>query len=131
MTNGADTERTVVKTYLPAYQKERWREHADELGMNQSEFIKSMVQAGRHRFDPANDSGRPTSEDETPGDDDLEERVLGVLREGYCSWDDLVESLTEDLEDRLETTLERLQSENEVRYSGRRGGYTATNTDDD
>lgn len=120
MTN--ETDRKVVKTYVPAYQKERWREHADELGMNQSEFVKAMVQAGRRGFDT--DPDEPGSGDEIPGGNGLEDRVLGVLREGYCSWDELVEHLTEDIEGRLETTLQRLQDENRVQHSGRHGGYT-------
>ena len=45
-------ERKVVKAYVPAYQKERWQEHADELGMNQSEFVKCMIQAGRRVYQP-------------------------------------------------------------------------------
>jgi hypothetical protein len=120
----SDTERKVVKTYVPASQKAQWCEHADELGMSQSEFVRLMIQAGRHDFDLDNESGQERSEDETPRVDDLEDRVLGVLAGGHCSWDELIEALTEDIEERLETTLQRLQRENRVRYSGRHGGYT-------
>ncbi len=123
-----DTDRKVVKTYVPSYQKERWREHADELGMNQSEFVKAMVQAGRRGFDLTPDE--PGSADETPGGNGLEDRVLGVLREGYYSWDELVEHLTEDIEDRLESTLQRLQDENRIQHSGRHGGYTTEENGD-
>ena len=124
----SDTERTVVKTYVPAYQKERWREHAAELGMSQSEFVRSMIQAGRRGFDLDGGTAEPGSDDETPGVDGLEDRVLDVLDDGYCSWDELVRSLTDDIEERLETTLQHLQRENRVRYSGRHGGYI---TEDD
>lgn len=48
----ADTSRTAVKTYVPAYQKRLWADHADELGMSQSEFVRTMVQAGRRGFSP-------------------------------------------------------------------------------
>jgi hypothetical protein len=34
--------------------------------------------------------------------------------------------VTEDVEDRLESTLEGLQDDNRVRYSGRDGGYVLT-----
>lgn len=129
MASDTDTERKVVKTYVPSYQKEEWREHANELGMNQSEFVKSMVQAGRHDLGVI-DAGEPPSEDETPRGDGFEDRVLDILRDEYCSWDALVESLTENIEDRLEATLQRLQSENRVQYNGRRDGYTATDTND-
>jgi hypothetical protein len=100
--------------------------------MSQSEFIKVMVQAGRRDFDlDSEEAGQTDTVDETPGVEDLEDRVLGVLDDGYCSWDELVESLTENIEERLETTLQRLQSQDQVRYSGRHGGYTIENSDDD
>lgn len=121
----ADTDRTAVKTYVPASQKERWRDHAEELGMTQSEFVRTMVQAGRRGFDP-----EPTAEEEggspdaTPGGDDLEDRVLTILdREGALAWEGLLDALSGDLEDRLEATLDDLQATDRIRYSGRRGGY--------
>lgn len=55
----------------------------------------------------------------------LETRLLDLLdSEGYFSWDQLVEELAGDFEDRLEETLQQLQNENRVQYSGRQGGYT-------
>lgn len=120
----SDTERKVVKTYVPAYQRAQWREHADELAMSQSEFVRLMIQAGRCDFDLDDESGQGRSGDETPRVDDLEDRVLDVLDAGHCSWDELVEALTEDIEERLETTLQHLQRENRIQYSGRHGGYT-------
>jgi hypothetical protein len=116
----ADADSVAVKTYVPPYQKERWREHADRLGMSQSEFVRTMVQAGRRDFEV------PAPE-EAGGDDDsgLEPLVRDVLDpEDHRSWDDLLAALTDDLEERLETTLSELQAENVVQYSGRRGGYT-------
>jgi hypothetical protein len=134
----SDTTRTKVETYLPAYQKEEWREHAERLGMSQSEFVKTMVQAGRRGFgtretgeseerSDANENpregGSPGSD---PGDSDLEERVLAILHGGSCSWEELVDRMTGDLEERLDAALEELQRENRIRYSGREGGYTRT-----
>lgn len=53
----ADAEESVaVKTTVPAYQRDEWDQHADELGMSRSEFLRCMVQAGRHdllEFDEA------------------------------------------------------------------------------
>ena len=130
--NETDTDQKVVRVYVPAYQKERWREHADELAMSQSEFLKTMVQAGRRGFDPEpGEAGQVPSEDGTPGVEPLEDRVLDVLDDGYYSWDELVESLAEDIKGRLDTTLQRLQRENRVQHSGRHGGYTAERTDGD
>jgi len=56
----ADTSRTAVKTYVPAYQKRLWADHADELGMSQSEFVRTMVQVGRSDFSPPEEmTGEP------------------------------------------------------------------------
>lgn len=138
MTTQPDTTRTKVETYLPAYQKERWREHAQQLGMSQSEFVKTMVQAGRRGFGAreageteaedgsSEDTVEPGSPDPDPRDSDIEDRVLAVLDEGACSWEGLVERMTGDLEERLDAVLEELQRENRIRYSGRKGGYTIT-----
>lgn len=132
MASETDTDRKEVRVSVSAHQKERWREHADELDMSQSEFVRTMTQAGRRGFAVSTDeAGRTGSEDETPRVDGLEDRVFDVLDDGYCSWEDLVGSLTEDIEGRLETTLQRLQRENRVQYSGRHGGYTIRDDDDD
>ncbi|USZ68429.1 DUF5805 domain-containing protein [Halorussus salilacus] len=125
----ADTDRAVVKTFVPTYQKEKWKRDADELDMTQSEFVKTMVQAGRRGFDlddgPAASVEEGGSGGSNPRGDGLETRLLDLLRsEGHLSWDRLVEELAGDFEDRLEETLGRLQNENRVQYSGRRGGYT-------
>ncbi len=133
----ADTTRTAVKTYVPAYQKERWERHAERLGMSQSEFVRAMVQAGRRDFEIP---GEKEGDDRGPADDPvrgsgeespLDERVLHILSGAdYLSWDELVGELTDDIEDRLETTLQDLQADNRVQYSGRRGGYTVVEGED-
>lgn len=121
--DGVDTERAAVKTYVPAYQKAEWQAHAEDLDMTQSEFVRTMVQAGRREFelDPveAQDSGS------NPGGDGLEDTVLDILRsEGAKSWDELRSAVTEDIEERLDETLTELQNESRIAYSGRAGGYT-------
>ncbi|WP_247000515.1 DUF5805 domain-containing protein [Halosolutus gelatinilyticus] len=125
-----DDDRVAVKTYVPRYQKEHWREHADELEMSQSEFVRTMVQAGRREFEvpSAGESTRTESAPEPDGDDEFDDRILAVLdRRGALGWDDLVDALIDDVEDELDATLQRLQDENLVRYSGRDGGYVLTN----
>jgi len=127
-----DTSRTVVKTYVPAYEKDEWREHADELDMSQSEFVRTMVQAGRRGFfeesdrntdeTPAKETTADNATDATGG---LEQRVESVLTpDEYYSWDELLAAITDNIEERLDETLADLQEENVVRYSGRNGGYT-------
>lgn len=127
----ADTSRSSVKVYVPTYQKQRWAQEADRLGMSQSEYVRSMVQAGRRGFEGASEeSSEPThleghSPDATPGGEGLETRVLDALsKQGALNWDELVEQLADDFEGRLEDALQSLQQENRVQYSGRRGGYT-------
>ena len=129
------TERTSVRTYVPAYQKERWQSHAEELDMSQSEYVRTMVQAGRSGFEPpeadrSNEvvreqrSAEPTSPDADPRGQGLEDRVVEILEDGdHYDWDDLVAALTDDIEQRLDETLQELQSAGRVRYSGRHGGY--------
>lgn len=160
----SDTDRVAVRTYVPAYQKERWREHAEELNMSQSEFVRSMVQAGRRGFgtedvevrgDPQqskSESNSPhnsengisssaehppnsstTEEGGSPGSNPggfgLETHVLDTLREQPTSFEELVSALTDDIEERLDETLQELQSAGRVRYSGREGGYVLVDDD--
>jgi hypothetical protein len=116
-----DTERTTVKTYVPRAQKEVWNDHAADLDMSQSEFVRTMVQAGRRGFDPVEEGGSDPSD---PRGNDLETRVRDVLSdEAVHSWDELREALVADLDERLEAALETLQTEGDVVYSGRHGGY--------
>jgi hypothetical protein len=125
-----DTARTAVKTYVPAYQRDTWDEHADELDMSRSEFVRSMVQAGRKGFDPrgsaaetGEDADTGTDADDSEDTDAIEEEVLAHLEDGPRSWDELFEAVAGDIETRLEDALEDLQESNRVRYSGREGGY--------
>ncbi|WP_265111613.1 DUF5805 domain-containing protein [Halosolutus halophilus] len=127
-----EDDRVAVKTYVPRYQKERWREHADELEMSQSEFVRTMVQAGRSEFEIPATSGGETGESAAPtdagSDEEFADRILAVLdRQGPLGWDDLVDALIDDVEAELDATIQRLQDENLIRYSGRTGGYVLTN----
>jgi hypothetical protein len=111
-------ERKGVKTYVPAYQKEIWSEHADKLDMSQSEFVRTMVQAGRKKFEFSS----PESGDNATKN--VKEQIVQVLRQhGPLDWDELIEELTRDLEQDIEKKLEELQDSNEIRYSGKNGGY--------
>lgn len=119
-------DRRSVKTYVPASQKSEWERHADELDMSQSEFVRTMVQAGRRGFsidEPRNPDEAP-SDGENPGGSGLETRIEDALAEGPHSWEELLEAISGDLEERLEAALESLQDSNRVRYNGRQGGYT-------
>jgi hypothetical protein len=121
-----ETDRVRVVTYVPAQQKTEWQEHADELDMSQAEFVRTMVQAGRKGFTLDSGTVVETGSDSVdPRGDDLETRVLDVLESnGSRSWEQLVDTLSTDLEERLDACLEELQANNQIRYSGRNGGYT-------
>ncbi|NHX36061.1 MULTISPECIES: DUF5805 domain-containing protein [Halolamina] len=123
----ADSETVQVKTRVPAHQREAWREAADELGMSQSEFVRTMVQAGRSGFEAADESGGPSNPEQggspgaDPRGDGLEARVHGTLSaDEAVDWEELVDAVLGDFEDRLD----RITQESEaIRYSGRKGGY--------
>lgn len=144
----ANTERVAVTVRVPAYQKEAWVDEADRLDMSQSEFVRTMVQAGRHDLgiadafgDPRGvDADSPSTEQQSatttasvegaspptdPRGNDLETRLLEVLdRRDVLSFDELVEAVAGDIEERVDETMGDLQSRGAVRYSGREGGYT-------
>jgi hypothetical protein len=122
-------DRRSVKTYVPATQKDMWQEHADQLDMSQSEFLRTMVQAGRRGFTTPemNVTEETSSPRVDPRGSDLETRIERALARGPCTWEELVEVVVGDVEDRLERTLDTLQDQNRVRYSGRDGGYVLTN----
>jgi hypothetical protein len=138
MSSESDTARTTVRTYVPEYQKSEWKRHAEELGMSQAEFVRTMVQAGRSGFEFEGMSGQGPSKavenhqpDVTPGGNGLEDQVVELLEsESHLSWDELVAGLTDDIEDRLDATLGELQQENRIQYSGRHGGYTVVGDGD-
>jgi hypothetical protein len=126
-----EAERVAVQTYVPAYQKDLWADDADRMGVSRSEFVRMMVQAGRSEFElpPSHESnGRSADVNRPPpardGEGVFRKRVLEILSpETPRDWDELVAALTEELEAELDQTLEELQQDNVVRYSGRHGGY--------
>lgn len=125
-----DTARKSVKTYVPAYQKEIWQEHAEDLGMSQSEFVRSMVQAGRRDFDL--DTGTTDTADATPSGERLEEQVLGILKsEGALGYEELLSTLIGEFEDTLEQTMQELQADNRIQHSPRVGGYRTVEARDE
>lgn len=125
----SQSDRVSVQTYVPAAQRDRWREEADELDMSQAEYVRTMVQAGRRGFDlETGGAGGPTDEpgspDATPRGDNLKDRILDVLDEsGVTGWETLLSAVTDDFEARLEGALQELREEGRVRHSPREGGY--------
>lgn len=108
----------IVKTTVPEGQKERWQAHAEQFGMSQSEFVRTMTQAGLHWFDI--ESVEHQSPDTNPGGNGLRTNVLDILsNEGHKSFDELAATTTENLEDRLEDTIQSLRNEGLVDLDNR------------
>jgi len=118
-----DSDRVPVTTYVPEYQKSEWETHASELEMSQAEFVRSMVQAGRRGFGDAN-TDSPDSSGSNPGGK-MEETVLQALENrGDLSWDQLLDAIAEDLEERLEEAIVNLQEDDRIAHQPRDGTYT-------
>lgn len=95
------TESTVVKTYIPAYQKEIWKEDAEELDMSQSEFVRTMVQAGRDTL------GITEEQSDSERGEPLAAYIRSVLDEaGPVAQRELEILLNEDIEEVLEELMQ-------------------------
>ncbi len=120
-----DSESVAITTYIPQHQKSKWESHADELEMSLSEFVRTMVQAGRRGFgDTEPDSTQ--SADVNPGSN-MQKTVLQALDENEgLTWDELVEFVQTDLESSLETAVIKLQEADDITHRPRDGTYTRT-----
>lgn len=124
-----DTDRAVVTTYVPAYQKSAWESHATDLDMSQSEFVRSMVQAGRRGFGVESDSTGPSATDDRHTADSVEDRppdvtpgvdtrrmVLQTLEEsGPLTGEEIVDVVLEEWRGVIGETLEELLQEGAIR----------------
>ena len=117
MAQSTEVNKTTVKTRIPAYQKEIWKAEAEELEMSQSEYVRTMVQAGRRTFDQTEPEG--DFSDATPGGRALERRILDLLAEAPMDWDALVEACTADVEDELEEAIMDLQDRGAIEHRPR------------
>lgn len=127
----SNTDRTSVMTYVSPAQKQEWVTHAETLNMSQSEFVRTMVQAGRRDF-TVPDRSSITTETASRNTDStntqtnsLRARVIDALTaDTYHEWDELLAIVSENIEERLDKTLAELQEASVITYSGRHGGYT-------
>lgn len=113
-----DGPSTTVEIAVEPNQKAVWQNQAEQAKLSLSEYVVTMVETGRMsvRMEPSNQG---------PGTEELEDRVRAVLREDqYLSWDELVETLSREFEENVEGALQKLQADDEVRYSGLHDGYT-------
>lgn len=127
----SNTDRASVMTYVSPAQKQEWVTHAETLNMSQSEFVRTMVQAGRRDF-TVPDRSSITTETASRNTDStntqtnsLRARVIDALTaDTYHEWDELLAIVSENIEERLDKTLAELQEASVITYSGRHGGYT-------
>jgi hypothetical protein len=130
----SNTDRASVMTYVSPAQKQEWVTHAETLNMSQSEFVRTMVQAGRRDF-TVPDRSSITTETASRNTDStntqtnsLRARVIRVIdaltADTYHEWDELLAIVSENIEQRLDQTLAELQEASIITYSGRHGGYT-------
>jgi hypothetical protein len=128
MSSEEDQDRASIMTYIPQYQKDVWVEHAAALGMSQSEFVRTMVQAGRRDFPVDTLLDAPAESTESrPATPDLQRRVVSMIGEaGVLDWEALLAEVRGDIESELEEALAALQEANRIRYDGRQGGYVRT-----
>jgi hypothetical protein len=127
----SNTDRASVMTYVSPAQKQEWVTHAETLNMSQSEFVRTMVQAGRRDF-TVPDRSSITTETASRNTDStntqtnsLRARVIDALTaDTYHEWDELLAIVSENIEQRLDQTLAELQEASIITYSGRHGGYT-------
>ncbi|MBB6645220.1 DUF5805 domain-containing protein [Halobellus ruber] len=137
--SGLDTSRATITVYAPVYQRDKWDEEAEELGLSRSEYLKMMIQAGRKHFDPDNGQKKLTSIGgaETPIPDSdhpsnkfsedicLESQILEAISRGdYLTWNEIVDTVVDDIERYIDKELDDLRDSNQIRYDGQRGGFT-------
>lgn len=122
-----EADRVTVSTYVPADQRNRWREDAEALDMSQSEFVRAMVQTGRRGFNLDGADTNPAETDvagSNPRGNDLKSAILDLLdREGQLGWSDLVDELLGGLEGDIEDALITLQEQGRIQHSPRNGTY--------
>lgn len=127
-----DTERTSVRTYVPVYQKEEWAENAEALDMSLSEYVRSMVQAGKRGFGgtgeatESNDREEPGIADATRVGEGLEHVILEILDEGPHEFDELVDAIQDDLRRDADAVLTELEERDRVEHDRLDGGYRVT-----
>lgn len=116
-------DRVSVTTHVPEHQRDEWREHANALDMSQSEFVRSMVQAGRRDFtlQPVESTNpeEPQTPTANPRGDALNTRILESIETiDQPDTDAILEELSDNLESRVTSAIEKLQANNRIRYNG-------------
>lgn len=98
--------------------KEEWDEESDQLNMSRSEFIRSMVHAGRKQISQLN----PKPEQESSN---VREQVLAAIPKDEAKpVDEIVNEVVNPIEkDIQENILPHLDENNEIRFDPQEKGY--------
>lgn len=122
-TDTQDDATVAVQCTVPEYQRREWEQHADELNMSLSEFLRCMTQAGRNDFNTQSTESPTTPNQTSDLNATIEFDLLSLIREHEpINW----ETVMAELESEVEKTLNTLQANGSVVYSGKAGGYTVT-----
>ncbi|MFC7212649.1 DUF5805 domain-containing protein [Saliphagus sp. GCM10025334] len=107
---------------VPEYQLEIYDEEAERMGFgSRAAFIRAMINAGRRDFglDP-----QGTGDEDTTLDDLIEQRILTHLRQtGSLPTDEIVDGVTDEVEQSTTAALERLNDAGDIDYSVQDGGF--------
>lgn len=126
-----------ISAYTTEDEKERWEERAEELDMNFSEFVCSMIRAGTKKFEVELSPDRTNAELREQRDDlrqelqrarerigDLEQALHTterdavrrfIRKEDQPTEDDVAQYLSETAPDRVEPHIDQLKMSGEVR----------------
>lgn len=97
---------------------DQWDKEAEELNMSRSEYIRSMVTAGRRQISQLD----PQSDQEKT---ELREQVLACIPEEEAKdVDDIVNEVVGPMEDKIRSKiLPHLDENGEIRFNPQEGGY--------
>lgn len=136
------SRKVSVQIYVKPSTRERWREHAEEMGMAESEFVRSMVEAGLKEFTREVEPDKTRDELRQQRNEAyselrearekinrLEEKLMSSARgvvidyiedNPGCTYHDIVDRLTETAPSRATKVLEAIEgSEVAVDEEGR------------
>ncbi|MFB6362149.1 MAG: DUF5805 domain-containing protein [Halobacteriales archaeon] len=106
----------TVKTTVSPDLKAAWADDADHFDMSQSEFVRTMVQAGRHWFDL--ESSKDRSPGANPRGNALEDRVRAILREhDEVPFEDIVDEVANGIERDVDAILQSFDDDGLVHHS--------------
>lgn len=113
-----DIEGTVLNVYLPKSQKEEWEQHAAEMDLELSRYVREMVQSGRRPWF-SGDTERPVK-NQSADTEPLKQQILeGLQRSQSLDYEELLEVVTDNIQNRLDRAITELKEEGRVHQNPR------------